>query len=194
MFGPASHRSQLFNRFLAFWSCLKRYLKLEKLNLEDFCTFERVKNFRINQSIFFLQSMEVECPVGNVVGSVEQVEWWPFYIFCLLFLVFLSFDQMAPFLQSMSLFTPTYTVHDGAGNEKFIVQVILSSKSVISFNFVLFSFLLFASSPQGPSSMSCFKSCCECCRTRDVIFRCCFIAPFHLKLFVTSSKLPHLKG
>jgi len=64
------------------------------------------------------QSMEVECPVGNVVGSVEQ---------------------------SMSLFTPTYTIHDGAGNEKFVVE--------------------------GPSSISCFKSCCDCCRTRDVIFR-----------------------
>ena len=25
---------------------------------------------------------------------------------------------------------------------------------------------------QGPSSISCFKSCCDCCRTRDVIFRC----------------------
>ena len=23
----------------------------------------------------------------------------------------------------MSLFTPTYTVHDGAGNEKFVVEV-----------------------------------------------------------------------
>ena len=27
---------------------------------------------------------------------------------------------------------------------------------------------------QGPSSISCFKSCCDCCRTRDVIFRCFF--------------------
>ena len=24
---------------------------------------------------------------------------------------------------------------------------------------------------QGPSSISCFKSCCDCCRTRDVLFR-----------------------
>ena len=64
------------------------------------------------------------------------------HFFCLLFLEFclLSFDQMAPFLQSMSLFTPTYTVHDGAGNEKFIVQVILSSKSLMSFYFDLFCF------------------------------------------------------
>ena len=31
--------------------------------------------------------------------------------------------------------------------------------------------LLWFSFFQGPSSISCFKSCCDCCRTRDVIFR-----------------------
>ena len=29
----------------------------------------------------------------------------------------------------MSLFTPTYTVHDGAGNEKFVVEVPTSSST-----------------------------------------------------------------
>ena len=58
--------------------------------------------------------MEVECPVGNVVGSVEQV-----FIFSQHFFP----AKMTLFSQSLSLFTPTYTVHDGAGNEKFIVEV-----------------------------------------------------------------------
>ena len=64
--------------------------------------------------------MEVECPVGNVVGSVEQVglfvcQWYVYLLY--------TFSSWWIFSQSMSLFTPTYTVHDGAGNEKFVVEV-----------------------------------------------------------------------
>ena len=157
-------RKTEFRRFLHLWNQGWRFSELIKV-------FSFFSQWRLNA----LWAMWL------VLWNRWSDALFHFSIFCLLS-IFLSFDQMAPFLQSMSLFTPTYTVHDGAGNEKFIVQVILSSKSFMSFYFDLFCFWLFAFSPQGPSSMSCFKSCCECCRTRDVIFRCCFIAPLHLKL------------
>eukprot|EP00092_Neocalanus_flemingeri_P083446 GFUD01104737.1.p1 GENE.GFUD01104737.1~~GFUD01104737.1.p1 ORF type:complete len:277 (-),score=75.24 GFUD01104737.1:96-926(-) len=48
--------------------------------------------------------------------------------------------------QSISLFTPTYVIKDRHGEEKFVIE--------------------------GPTSFcSCFKSCCKCCRGRDVVFR-----------------------
>lgn len=64
------------------------------------------------------QAMTVECPVGQLAGTVEQ---------------------------SMSLFTPTYQILDVDGQERFTIE--------------------------GPSSLSCCKKVCDCCKTRDVIFR-----------------------
>jgi len=48
--------------------------------------------------------------------------------------------------QCISLITPTYIIKDKEGEDKFVVE--------------------------GPGHLcSCFKACCSCCRSRDIIFR-----------------------